>query len=84
MNYTKIYQKIIDKAKKENRVKRKYDDLNYVYYEQHHIIPKSLGGSNKKENLVLLTAREHFICHLLLIRMYKENENDHIKMCRSF
>jgi hypothetical protein len=39
------------------------------YTETHHIIPKSLGGSNKKENLVKLTAREHFICHLLLTKM---------------
>ena len=36
--------------------------MNIGYYEKHHIQPKSLGGSNKKENLVRLTAREHFIC----------------------
>jgi hypothetical protein len=28
-----------------------------------------LGGSAKKTNLVLLTAKEHFICHLLLTKM---------------
>ena len=39
------------------------------YVEKHHIIPKSLGGSNNSSNLVKLTAKEHFICHLLLIRM---------------
>lgn len=39
------------------------------YSEQHHIIPKSLGGSNLPENLVSLSAREHFICHLLLTKM---------------
>ena len=38
------------------------------YYERHHIIPKSLGGSNAKTNLVKLTAREHFVCHLLLVK----------------
>lgn len=37
-----------------------------TYVEKHHIVPKSLGGSNAKDNLVKLTAREHFICHLLL------------------
>lgn len=37
--------------------------------EKHHIIPKSLGGSNAKENLVSLTPREHYICHLLLTKM---------------
>lgn len=40
------------------------------YKERHHIIPVSLGGSNNKENLVDLTAREHFICHWLLVKMY--------------
>jgi hypothetical protein len=39
------------------------------YVERHHIVPKSLGGSNKKENIVALTAREHFICHRLLVKM---------------
>jgi len=39
------------------------------YTEKHHIIPKSLGGSNQSSNLVTLTAREHFICHMLLVRM---------------
>jgi rubrerythrin len=40
------------------------------YKERHHIIPRSLGGSDSEENLVDLTAREHFICHWLLIKMY--------------
>lgn len=39
------------------------------YAEKHHIIPKSFGGSNKKSNLVNLTVREHYICHLLLTKM---------------
>jgi hypothetical protein len=28
-----------------------------------------MGGSNEQNNLVKLTAREHFLCHLLLPRM---------------
>ena len=39
------------------------------YTELHHIIPQSMGGSNDKDNLVELTAREHFICHWLLVKM---------------
>ena len=58
--YTRIYFAIIERAKS-----RVLD----CYKESHHIIPKSLGGSNYKENLVDLTAREHFICHLLLVKM---------------
>lgn len=37
-------------------------------YEKHHIIPKSLGGGNLNDNLVKLTPREHFICHILLTK----------------
>jgi len=44
-----------------------------VYVEKHHIIPRSLGGDNSKENLVKLTAREHFICHLLLTKMVNDD-----------
>jgi hypothetical protein len=58
--YTKYYTLITDAAKTRN---------NEGYVERHHIIPQSLGGSNDKENLVDLTAREHFICHWLLIKM---------------
>ena len=39
-----------------------------IYSEKHHIVPKCLGGSDLKENIVELTAREHFICHWLLTK----------------
>lgn len=60
--YTTYYNNIINNAKTR---------LLDGYYEIHHITPKSLGGSNSKENLVNLTAKEHFVCHLLLTKMYK-------------
>jgi hypothetical protein len=69
MNYQRIYDQIIDRAKKENRKKGQG-----VYYESHHIIPKCLGGRNEKENLVELTAREHFLVHHLLIFIYPDNK----------
>lgn len=59
--YTECYYRIINKA---------IDRTELIgYSEKHHIIPKSLGGSNEVSNLVKLTAREHFICHLLLLKM---------------
>jgi hypothetical protein len=58
--YTKYYNLLTERAK--NRTLTDYT-------ERHHIIPQSLGGSNDKANLVDLTAREHFICHWLLIKM---------------
>ena len=48
------------------------------YTERHHIVPRSLGGNNKKENLIILTAREHFICHRLLVKM--TSNSDRVKM----
>lgn len=42
------------------------------YSERHHIVPKSLGGNDAPSNLVRLSAREHFVCHLLLPKMLVE------------
>jgi hypothetical protein len=52
-----------------NIIKRAQTKIIIGYVEKHHIIPKSLGGSNAKSNIVSLTAREHFICHMLLPKM---------------
>jgi phosphoglycolate phosphatase-like HAD superfamily hydrolase len=43
------------------------------YTERHHIIPRCIGGTDVKENLVDLTAREHFICHRLLVNIHPDN-----------
>lgn len=58
--YSTLYYAITTNAKSR---------ITECYTERHHIIPQSLGGSNDKDNLVDLTAREHFICHWLLIKM---------------
>jgi hypothetical protein len=60
--YTSTYYSIIANAQLR-------DLPSNTYTEKHHIIPKSLGGNNSKYNLVRLTAREHFICHRLLVKM---------------
>ena len=60
--YTKCYYNIIDRAKSRDLSKE-------TYTEKHHIIPKSLGGLNNKDNLVKLTAKEHRLAHILLPRM---------------
>lgn len=66
--YFKWYKSIILLAVNRNHKRTRFDG-----YENHHILPKSLGGNNTKENLVALTSKEHFIVHLLLVRMLKEN-----------
>ena len=66
MDHSKVYQKIIDRAKLRGLDKSKHDG----YYEIHHILPKCMGGTDNCDNLVMLTAKEHFISHLLLTKIY--------------
>lgn len=66
MDYKKIYDNLI--LSRNGRPVKKDE-----YYEEHHIIPKCLGGTNDESNLILLTYREHFIAHLLLTKIYPEN-----------
>jgi hypothetical protein len=66
MNYQKIYDNLITRAKV-----RELEPMRY--YELHHIVPKCLGGTDDKGNLVYLTGREHFIAHLCLVKIYPGN-----------
>jgi hypothetical protein len=63
--YTKWYFAIIEHAK--------------IYpseiFEKHHIIPKSLNGTNDRENLIMLSFRQHFICHKLLTKMLEDRDS---------
>ena len=75
--YSTLYIKITEKSLQENRIKLKKDNVDYIYYEAHHILPKSIfkGYAIFKDNpwnKVLLTAREHFICHILLMKHYRK------------
>lgn len=76
--YSGWYFAIIEKARAQNRSKKD------GYFENHHIHPKCFGGPNKKPNLVLLTAREHLVCHRLLIRMFYENTPEWCSMVFAF
>lgn len=69
MNYTSIYQKII-KSAQERASSKKEANLILGYSEAHHIIPRCMGGTNELKNIAHLSAREHFICHILLVKMY--------------
>lgn len=64
MNYKRIYELII------NRSKQRLPPEGYV--EHHHIIPRCLGGSDDKENIAVLTPEEHFLCHVLLVKINPE------------
>ena len=67
--YLRYYQQLI--SSRRLLVRSKSDNLKY---EKHHILPKSLGGNNTKLNLILLTGREHFIAHLLLVRIVQDED----------
>lgn len=66
MDYKKIYDALVEKCKVRGLDKSSVD----YYTEIHHIVPKCLGGSNEPDNLVMFNAREHFIAHLLLWKIY--------------
>lgn len=71
--YTKTYFKIIENAKIRTN--------ENGYYEKHHIIPRSCGGTNEHSNLIILTAKEHFVCHLLLTKMCLDKLHRHKMIC---
>lgn len=64
MNYRKIYDSLIDDAR---------CNPPDGYVELHHVLPRSLGGGNGRENIVALTPKQHFIAHLLLAKIYGGN-----------
>ena len=73
MDYIRIYKQIIENARKleERRLKQK------EYVEEHHIVPRCMGGLDISSNLVYLTVREHFICHWLLFKKYRSSDLGH-------
>lgn len=64
MDYQKHYDRLIQKARER---------ILEGYSERHHVVPKCLGGSDDKTNLVDLTPEEHYVAHQLLVKMHPEN-----------
>lgn len=64
MNYKKHYDSLIDRGRNRNLE---------GYKETHHILPRCLGGTDDPDNLVDLTAEEHYVAHQLLIKLYPNN-----------
>ena len=58
--YTRVYWRLISVARRRQLQERG---------EWHHVVPRSLGGGDSEENLVLLSYREHYLAHLLLTKM---------------
>ena len=67
MDYYKIYEQLITRA-----IDR---EIIEGYKESHHIVPKCMGGPDTQDNLVDLTAEEHYVAHQLLVKMYPEESS---------
>lgn len=66
MDYPRIYSQLIERART-----RVLDG----YVERHHVIPRCMGGSDEISNLVQLTPEEHFLAHVLLVKIHPEEKN---------
>jgi hypothetical protein len=64
MDYKKHYDVLIERAKSR---------IVQGYTENHHVIPKCIGGTDNKDNLVRLTPEEHYVAHQLLVKIYPNN-----------
>lgn len=61
MDYKALYERLMFRASARTLV---------GYKEKHHIVPKCLGGSDDAENIAILTAREHYFAHQLLVKIH--------------
>lgn len=64
MNYKRVYDSIVARGKE-----RVLD----CYKENHHIVPRCLGGTDDSSNLVYLTPEEHYVCHQLLVKLHPDS-----------
>jgi hypothetical protein len=81
--YTKWYCFIIERAQFRSSTRKAAKAL-FGYVEKHHILPKSfkLGGEKDNLNYAYLTAKEHFMCHKLLSKMFIDSYKR--KMLRAY
>ena len=75
MDYVSIYINLIKKAE---------STYPFGNVERHHIIPRSLGGTNTIDNLVYLTLKQHHFAHLLLFKIFEKNYPNQIFAIEAF
>lgn len=66
MNYQNVYTRLIER--------RVHSTQMLQVFQKHHIVPKCLGGGDTEDNIVKLTYREHYIAHLLLYKIHRNNK----------
>ena len=65
MNYKLIYEHLVKRGQERTIIDS--------YKEQHHIIPRCMGGGDSEDNLVDLTPEEHYVAHQLLVKIHPNN-----------
>lgn len=65
MNYQSIYDNICIRG--QSRILSGYKEV-------HHVIPRCMGGSDDIDNLTSLSAKEHFIVHRILCKLYPDDD----------
>jgi len=66
MDYKRHYDLLIERARTRQLT---------GYVERHHTVPRCMGGTDDKSNLVELTPEEHYVAHQLLVKMYPDNDS---------
>jgi hypothetical protein len=89
MNYIKNYLDYVDYVRNLTtrglRPAHKKDRSKFDgYYEFHHVVPLCVGGEDVESNLVALTAREHFLAHYLLCKVYRGRGLVYYKLLNAF
>lgn len=75
MRYQTLYEQLIERARSTT-----YNEPT----EQHHIVPKSLGGTDDESNLVRVPVRLHYVLHCLLYKIHKDTTPNLIFACTAF
>lgn len=68
----------------KNLIHKRHLETPQGYTEIHHIIPKSFNGNDCADNLVVLSAREHYLAHYLLLKMQTPNSKKYFSALKAF
>jgi hypothetical protein len=68
MDWNLLYSKHIEKCRNKPMIEGKI-------YHNHHITPRSSGGSDEKNNIVRLEYKDHVIAHYILYKSNPSNSN---------
>ena len=79
MNYLYILECLLHKRQVEQPLIKSSTNRHLI--ETHHIIMRSIGGTNDQTNLVNLTLREHYVMHELLVKVYQGTQYEQTAIC---